>query len=249
MDGIRFDGKLDYIIDNISYVNVTRNNGWFVPYREGKPLHGIILVEEGKMNYHFIKTNENIALKKGSIIFIPKNTPYEAEYIQDGTTAKVFSFDIISKDLPDIFKSYFTKEHSTYMEICKNINGLKASSSIYLAAKIYELLYTIEKESSLLPPRFKGLLPAITEIHHNYNKNEKILYYAELCHMSESNFRKLFKEYSGKSLIEYRNLLRISEAKRMIDSGEFTVIEAAYHTGFNNMSFFYEVYNRNFPKK
>ena len=50
------------------------------------------------------------------------------------------------------------------------------------------------------------------------------------------------------TLCEYRNLIRISEAKRMIDSGEFTVIESAYLTGFNNMSFFYEVYNRYFPK-
>ena len=62
--------------------------------------------------------------------------------------------------------------------------------------------------------------------------------------MSESNFRKLFKEYTGKSPIEYRNLIRISEVKKMIDSGEFTVSEAAYLVGFNNMSFFYEVYNK-----
>ena len=66
--------------------------------------------------------------------------------------------------------------------------------------------------------------------------------------MSESNFRKLFKEYTGKSLIEYRNLIRISEAKKMIESREFTVAEAAYTVGFNNMSFFYEVYNKYIEK-
>ena len=30
----------------------------------------------------------------------------------------------------------------------------------------------------------------------------------------------------------------------MIDSGEFTITEAAYLVGFNNMSFFYEVFNK-----
>ena len=58
--------------------------------------------------------------------------------------------------------------------------------------------------------------------------------------MSESNFRKLFTEYVGKSPIEYRNCLRISRARSMIDSGEYTALEAAYLCGFNNMSVFYE---------
>ena len=62
--------------------------------------------------------------------------------------------------------------------------------------------------------------------------------------MSESNFRKLFRENIGKSPIEYRNHIRIMEFEKLISSGEFTVSEAAYVVGFNNMSFFYEVYHK-----
>ena len=40
----------------------------------------------------------------------------------------------------------------------------------------------------------------------------------------------------------------IIKLKNLLDSGEFTVNEAAYTVGFNNMSFFYEVY-RKFNKK
>jgi AraC-like DNA-binding protein len=58
--------------------------------------------------------------------------------------------------------------------------------------------------------------------------------------MSESNLRLLFKEFTGSSLIEYRNRIRITEARKLIDSGEFSVAEAAYLVGFNNMSFFYD---------
>ena len=59
--------------------------------------------------------------------------------------------------------------------------------------------------------------------------------------MSESHFRKRFKEYTGKSPIDYRNTIRIYEAKKLIESGECTVQEAAYTVGFNNMSFYYDV--------
>ena len=43
------------------------------------------------------------------------------------------------------------------------------------------------------------------------------------------------------------DLIRLN-AKKMIESREFTVAEAAYTVGFNNMSFFYEVYNKYIEK-
>ena len=95
-----------------------------------------------------------------------------------------------------------------------------------------------------IPAKFQKIIPALEEIRKNYATNNKVSFYSSMCNMSESNFRKLFKEYTGKSLIEYRNLIRISKAQKMIESREFTVAEAAYLTGFNNMSFFYEVYNK-----
>ena len=62
--------------------------------------------------------------------------------------------------------------------------------------------------------------------------------------MSESNFRKLFRAYTGRSPIEYRNLIRISEAQKLIEEGECTATEAAHITGFNNIPFFYELYRK-----
>ena len=75
-------------------------------------------------------------------------------------------------------------------------------------------------------------------------QNNPIAYYAELCNMSQSNFRRLFKDYTGKSLIDYRNSLRLLAVQKMIDSGELSISEAAYLAGFNNMSFFYKLYHR-----
>ena len=87
-------------------------------------------------------------------------------------------------------------------------------------------------------------MPALLELKQQYFKNEKISYYSELCDMSESNFRKLFKEYTGHTPISYRNLIRISAVQALLNTGETTISEAAYLVGFNNMSFFYEVYNK-----
>ena len=105
-------------------------------------------------------------------------------------------------------------------------------------------MHYFEKTGNTIPQKYQKLLPALWELKQQYFKNEKISYYAELCSMSESNFRKLFKEYTGNNPITYRNLIRISAVQTLLNTGEATISEAAYLVGFNNMSFFYQVYNK-----
>lgn len=241
---IRFNGKLDYIIDYIGFVNVSRNAGFTFPYKNGKEKFSLIFVEYGEMNYYFTKTKENIKLLKGSTLLIPKHTPYIATYTHKNTIAKVITFNIISNNMPARLNTLICKNETALADVFKTISAQNANSPIFLAAKIYELLYLIEQENVVIPDKYKKIVPALNEIEKYYFENKKLSYYSDMCHMSESNFRKLFKEYTGKSPIEYRNLIRISEAKKMIDSKEFSVSEAAYLNGFNNMSFFYELYNK-----
>lgn len=249
MQDIRFDGKLDFIINNIEFVNVLRNANYTFPYKDGKAKYSLIFVESGEMNYYFTKTKILKILTKGNILFIPKNTPYIATYTADNSIAKVLTFDVISELLPDWLNSVIYKSDDAFFNIYKNIFGKNASSTMFLVSKIYELLYMMKEENIAIPNKYKKIIPAINEIQKFYFKNEKTFYYSNMCYMSESNFRKLFKECTGKSLIEYRNLIRISQAHKMINSGEYTVQEAAHLTGFNNMSFFYEVYKKNISKR
>ena len=70
--------------------------------------------------------------------------------------------------------------------------------------------------------------------------------------MSEVNFRRMFKEYTGRSPIEYRNDIRLSRARAMLLSREFNVAETAEICGFSNLSFFIRLYKKRFghtPKK
>ena len=244
MLNIRFNGNLDYIIDSVGYVNVMRNSNFTVPYKTGKPRYTIIFVESGEMKYFFEKTREYIILTKGSILFVPKNTPYEATYTKDNTVAKVFIFDIIQNTLSTYFNTPSYYNNPVFFDICTGISEKHANNAVFLVSKIYEILYTMEQENSTIPGKYKKILPAVNEIQERYFENKKLSYYSDLCYMSESNFRKLFREYTGKTLIEYRNLIRISQAYKKICSGEYTIQEAAYLSGFNNMSFFYELYRR-----
>ena len=90
------------------------------------------------------------------------------------------------------------------------------------------------------------------EISENWQKNDSIAHYAELCDMSEVHFRRLFGEYMQMSPVEYRNSIRLANAKSKLQSGEYNVSETAELCGFSNLSFFIRLYKKKYghtPKK
>ena len=240
MEDIRYDGELMYSINNIGFVNVLRNQDFSFPYRNGKDRYSLIMVEEGSLHYQFIDTNENIVVDRGTVIFIPKAFPYIATYLEDGTKIKILVFDIISEQQLLYFQKPITQKNAELSAIYNSIVYPKNNNTVFLASKIFEIMDIMETKQILIPNKYKKIVPAIEEINRRYFENNKLSYYADMCYMSESNFRKLFKEYTGRTLIEYRNRIRISEVKKLIASEEYTVQEAAYLVGFHNMSFFYE---------
>jgi AraC-like DNA-binding protein len=105
-------------------------------------------------------------------------------------------------------------------------------------------MYILSEAESQVPKIYRKIIPAVKNIENNYFENQKVSFYAAMTNMSESNFRRLFKEYTGKSVIDYRNEIRLREVDKMLISGEYNVGEAAIAAGFNNMSFFYELYRK-----
>ena len=241
MNDIRFQGHLEFNIENIGYVSVQRDKNYFFEYKKGKEMYSFIYVADGHLSYTLTDTNKTYLIKKGDVLFIPKHLPYKTLYLQDNTVIKIIVFDISGEQIPQYLQTALCTQSQSMTAIFSKISN----DPLFLAGKAYELLYhLIRKADKRLPGKYKKILPALEEISSHYTENHKMELYAQLCGMSESNFRKLFKEYTGKSPVEYRNDIRIRAVHTMILSGEFTTQEAAYTAGFNNMSFFYQLYNK-----
>ncbi|MBQ8446957.1 MAG: helix-turn-helix transcriptional regulator [Clostridia bacterium] len=244
MQDIRFDGRLHLKIQEPGFAHLTRKENHEFTFRRGKKLYSFIFVLHGEMEYHFNTLKTTIRLEKHDVLFIPKNLPYKAIYLKDATQIKILTFNMKTDALPANFSSPAKINNPELSFSFASVSPENMYSTLFLSAKIYELLHFLESAELGLRRKYEKLFPALQELKQQYFKNEKISYYATLCSMSESNFRKLFKEYTGKSPIEYRNSIRIAAVKNLLKTGELTVSEAAYLVGFNNMSFFYEVYNK-----
>lgn len=239
-------GNLGYTIGNIGYTKVNRNKDFKFPYKYGKDVHSVVIIESGAMSYKFSGMDDTVLLNKGELLYIPKSLPYYATYLENNTTTSIFLFDIPEDKTPPHLKKPILRKMPKQSEQFYAISRVDIQSLTFIYARIYDLLYILEKPDTSSANKYSKILPAIVDIKKHFFENHKVSYYADMCNMSESNFRKLFREYTATSPIEYRNLIRIHQVKNMIDSEEFSISEAAYIAGFNNMSFFYEVYNRTF---
>lgn len=244
MEDIRYNVNLDLKLHNTGFVSVLRNENYKFEYKNGKERHSFIYVHSGSVEYFFINNKEKICLNKGDFLFVPKNLPYKCTYLKNNTIIKIIVFDISSKKPYINMSQPLRTKMVRITDIYQSISKTNMYSALYLHGKIYEIMHYLRNDSISVPQKYKNILPAVDEIKFKYYENKKVSYYANLCSMSESNFRKLFKEYTGKTFVEYRNLLRLIEVEKLLRSGEFTISEAAYTAGFNNMAFFYEIYNR-----
>ena len=245
MQDIRFNGLLNYEISAPFYVSVVRQANYIFKFENGKSTFSFIYVKNGALEYSFKPSNKTLIIEKGDLLFVPKDYPYVTKYLKENTKIQIFNFEIKSEPFPkELSEPILYPKKAEFSSIFGSISLEHLTNAFFLYAKIYELLYHLTLQETTIPRKYRKLAPAISELNQQYFKNEKISYYAKLCNMSEPNFRKLFREYTGKSPIEYRNSVRITAAKNLLKTEELKISEVAYLVGFNNMSFFYEVYNK-----
>lgn len=243
MDDIRYLGKLNYKIGNVGFVSVLRKKDFIFEFKKGKKQFSFIFVESGRLEYSF-KDGNKLLISKGDTLFIPKKLPYKTTYLEDNTKIKIITFDCTFYEEVEDFKTPFVKNDDRFSSAFLKCTEEKSRNALFLFSKLYEILYIMQTLTLPEEKKYRKILPAVEELRTKFYENQKISYYASLCNMSESNFRKLFKEYTSLSPLDFRNHIRMDEVKKMTASGEYSVSEAAFKAGFNNMSFFYELYRK-----
>lgn len=247
----------DFRVGNIEVQNVSRPKNYKHTFPNGREKHGFIYVVDGCMNDLFQdRRTTDLVASKGELIFIPKGSAYTGVYAEENTRIKIIQFDLICGELPSYLSAPVKIELPRAYELIdaffKATESAIAYHPFYYLSCLYELLWRIDECCASIPKKYKRLQPALIEMLERWMDHQKISYYADLCSMSEAGFRRLFREYMGVSPVDYRNNIRLINARNKLQSGEYNVSEAAYESGFSNLSFFIRLYKKKFgytPKK
>ena len=244
-------------VGSILISNISRPKNYKHSFRNGRGKHGFIYVVSGQMCDVFPSgEKDDLCVNAGELIFIPKDTVYTGIYQEENTEIRIVQFDLLCGELP----SYLSEPVKiTLPNVAELIEAFfepmeqrMTNYSFYHLSRLYELLWRIDESESKIPAKYKRLRGALFEIQQHWNQNPAVAYYADLCDMSQVHFRRLFKEYTGLSPIDYRNSLRLEEARSKLQSGEYNVSEVAELCGFSSISFFTRSYKKKYgysPKK
>jgi YesN/AraC family two-component response regulator len=102
---------------------------------------------------------------------------------------------------------------------------------------------------SLRPPNeaeamHEGIRRALAFIREHFSEHLTLSQVAGEARLSKFHFCRLFQQQAGYPFRRYLQEVRIDRAKALLGSGQLTVTEVAYETGFNDLSHFDRVFSR-----
>lgn len=201
--------------------------------------HGFVINDEAAdKRIHF---SDGTILKTGphEVHYLPKGSSYRVESITRGGCWAI-NFDL----LEDINEAPFNISFRNHESILKDFKDAVAAweekpefHNALIRKCIYSIIVKIKKEynKTYTPNKKERLIqPAIETILRDYkNCDLSVKDLSALCGISEAYFRRIFMDKFSISPKEYIISLRIEQAKRLLESGQFSVTEVAQMSGYN----------------
>lgn len=115
-------------------------------------------------------------------------------------------------------------------------------------ASLIELLYNISSmlQSSEQKGACDAILPVLTYINANYNKQITLDELAEKTGYSKSRFSHIFSESTGTTPVKYQNDIRLKMSCEMLLSTSLTVAEIAVSCGFNDPLYYSKMFKKRY---
>ena len=245
----------DACIRRVVVLSGVRPAGRTTEQREGRQFHGLLYLREGAVSFAW--QGKTLAAGVGTLIYIPKGLRYKSQYREDGTSFVLVNFDLFDKERGDLFladePTIVASEEAgeridrtmTSLEWCGASQG--AVASLRRKEMVFRLLGAICSTELFADANEKSLgaiRAGVNLLEQTYLENLPIARFAEASNMSLSSFRSLFKKHYGASPVQYRNRLRLERARELLREGGYTVSEAAYAVGFENLGYFCRYYKR-----
>lgn len=203
-----------------------------------RPFHGLVLNDAVASKRIHFEDGRVLVTGPGQVHYLPKGTTYRVENVVAGGCWAI-NFDLL-EEWDEAPFSMSVRNHEGVLKLFKDaVDAWKTQSSgcnAFLRKTIYELILELKKEQrrSYLPGKTENLLrPALEVISRDFTSRElSVRELARVSRISEAYFRRIFKEKFLVSPKEYIIALRIEHAKKLLESGQVSVSQAAELCGY-----------------
>lgn len=148
------------------------------------------------------------------------------------------------------------QDNSRLYSLASELFGVMRSADRFYELEVTGLLFGLfnlfYRESLVVsatgrgtPDAHTGMMTDLTEwIEENLHEHISLSQLSGKAGLNEKYFCRVFKEFTGRTPVDYINLLRIERACRLMSHDKLSVTEAAISSGFNDMSYFSKVFKK-----
>jgi AraC-like DNA-binding protein len=219
----------------------------------------ILSVLQGTINV--LSDASSITARQGEIIIINSNNVHYIQTLEEKSQYYCLIIDRkfceeIGIDTEEIVFSRLIKDKSLteqFRMIGEEFMEQKVLYKARIKSVITELIICLYRDYILTETPLSNkpetnkvdiVKKAIRYIQGNYDKNISIADIADTAGVSKFYFCRIFKEITGYTTVRYINILRCTNAKKLLLSGKCSVEEAAFQCGFDNLSYFSKTFKK-----
>lgn len=201
----------------------------------------------------FKTEKEAFNIKKGDILYIPKGADYKQTAEEE--TVIAIHFINYSHEKDNKIERLTIEDNAHALELFSLMYDVwkeKKQGHGYLCTSLfYELLHflycqqAVQFYESITHENEMNI--AMDYIHTNYRKGPiEISHLAQMCAVSETYFRKLFKKLNGVSPQQYIINLKLEFAFHLLGSNLYSVNEVSQKSGFQDTKYFSRAFKQHY---
>ncbi len=234
-------------MENLKLIDILRRPASIYREFKSRPSHGFVFKISGESTYNF--ENTELIHSSGELLFIPKGEKYHLRCQCETSEYLLINFDADIKDAE--VKKFNITNYPELDFLYDNLEKLwlfgETSGKFKCISAFFDVVsfINLKQNSDYASKRsFSKISTAVKYLeNHIFDSNLKAGKLSEMCNMSDTHFRKIFKAHYGLTPSEYIITKRLSRARAIIASGDYeTIYEVAHHTGFDDALYFSKIF-------
>lgn len=190
-----------------------------------------------------------ITAHNGDIVFIPQGICYYVRVSGD-TGKKIDTYTVNLHFFDERHEEFLLKDRIALLgslpegrqerhlkKLCDAFHQERRNVA-RIKGEFFSLLELMDASGSQNDIYCYSIRKGIEALCEDWNKNEKIEKYAQLSGVSVTYFYRCFRKWSGKSPVEYRNMLRLSNAESLLRSTDMRIQNISEAIGFEDPFYF-----------
>jgi len=230
----------------VSYTRKKRPKGWIGYKISTKREYNVfIYIHSGCVEFTN-RAGEKTICTEDMIMFIPKGSICESAYIAEYSEISAVNFRLEDEgeeatfgDCLEVMPSEYAVRYKRFFLAFEDV-PLHINPALHNTRCLCTLLaeMNIENFRSEEKTGFELIATGVEVLIDRFKENIPISEIARYSMISESYFRRIFKQFYGRSPVEFRNQLRVNFANDLYASGLYTKAEAAHAAGIENANYF-----------